>query len=99
MKKIIFLICAVWLFSASLTTTKKELKNTSYKIARMNKKLDALASEIIKKQNEIEKIEKKYLEYALKETNWNRQKAAQLLGITNRSIRYRINKLGIKENE
>ena len=59
MKKIIFLICAVWLFSASLTTTKKELKNTSYKIARMNKKLDALASEIIKKQNEIEKIEKK----------------------------------------
>jgi len=59
MKKIIFLICAALLFSASLTSTKKELKNTSYKIARMNKKLDALASEIIKKQNEIIKIEKK----------------------------------------
>ena len=56
MKKIIFLICAVWLFSASLTTTKKELKNTSYKIARMNKKLDALASEIIKKQKEIKNL-------------------------------------------
>ncbi len=47
----------------------------------------------------IEKIEKKYVEQALKETNWNRQKAAKMLGITNRSIRYRIDKLGIKENE
>jgi murein DD-endopeptidase MepM/ murein hydrolase activator NlpD len=59
MKKIIFLIWTVLLFSASITSTKKELKNTSYKIAKMNQKLDALASEIIQKQNEIKKIEKK----------------------------------------
>ena len=50
MKKLILVLIFVFLHSATITSTKKELKYTSYKIAKMNKKLDSLAKKIIKKQ-------------------------------------------------
>ncbi len=59
MKKLIFLLIFVCLYSAIITSTKKELKNTSYKIAKMNKKLDALAEKIINKQNQIKSLKQK----------------------------------------
>ena len=59
MKYLIFILCFVYLFSASNIDTKKELDKTSKKIALMNKKLDALAKKIITKQKEIKKIKRK----------------------------------------
>jgi len=59
MKKTVFLLIFSFLFASNITATKKELKNTSYKIAKMNKKLDSLASEIIKKEKQIELLKKK----------------------------------------
>ena len=59
MKKIFILIVCVFLYGSNVNSTKKELKNTSYKIAKMNKKLDSLASKIIKQQNSIQNLIKK----------------------------------------
>ena len=43
----------------------------------------------------LENIERQYIEQALDLTNWNQPKAAKLLGISFRSIRYKIDKLRI----
>ncbi|ACM93477.1 M23 peptidase domain protein [Nautilia profundicola AmH] len=59
MKKLILIFCFIFAYSATITSTKKELKSTSYKIARMNQKLDSLAKEIIKKQNQINLLKQK----------------------------------------
>jgi len=59
MRYLIFILCFVYLFSASSSDTKKELDKTSKKIALMNKKLDALAKRIITKQKEINKLKQK----------------------------------------
>jgi len=64
MRYFIFIVCFVYLFSASSIDTKKELDKTSKKIALMNKKLDTLAKKIITKQKEIKKLQQK--EYKLK---------------------------------
>ena len=42
-----------------------------------------------------EEIERKLIMQALEETRWNRTAAAQRLGLTFRSMRYRLKKLGI----
>ncbi|MFO7860351.1 MAG: sigma-54 dependent transcriptional regulator [Desulfosalsimonas sp.] len=47
----------------------------------------------------LEQIERAYLEKALSCTNGNKHKAAELLGITFRSFRYRCSKLGIEKPE
>jgi two-component system response regulator PilR (NtrC family) len=44
--------------------------------------------------NIIEEIERAYLLKALEITNGNKNKAAELLGISFRSLRYRLDKLG-----
>lgn len=44
-------------------------------------------------------IEKKIIELALQETRFNKNSAANLLGISFRSLRYRIDKLGTTEDE
>ncbi|MBO4440900.1 sigma-54-dependent Fis family transcriptional regulator [bacterium] len=46
----------------------------------------------------LSQIERKYIETALKSTGFNRQATCELLGINERSLRYRIAKLGIAEN-
>ncbi|MDP3846288.1 MAG: sigma-54 dependent transcriptional regulator [Pseudomonas sp.] len=43
----------------------------------------------------LESIERKLIEQALEETRWNRTAAAERLGMTFRSLRYRLKKLGI----
>jgi two-component system response regulator PilR (NtrC family) len=44
----------------------------------------------------LDKIEKQALEEALDQTNFNRTEAAKLLGLTFRTMRYRMERLGIK---
>lgn len=45
----------------------------------------------------LEKIERAIIEEALNETRWNRTEAAEKLGITFRSLRYRLKKLGLDD--
>jgi len=44
----------------------------------------------------IENLEKKTILTKLKETNWNQEKAAELLGITRKMLSIRINKYHLK---
>jgi murein DD-endopeptidase MepM/ murein hydrolase activator NlpD len=53
------ILASVLLFAGSVNRTKKELKSTSYKIAKMNQKLDALAFQILKKEQQIKKLDNK----------------------------------------
>ncbi|NQD91968.1 sigma-54-dependent Fis family transcriptional regulator [Pseudomonas sp. CrR25] len=46
-------------------------------------------------EDHLEDIERKLIMQALEETRWNRTAAAQRLGLTFRSMRYRLKKLGI----
>jgi two-component system response regulator PilR (NtrC family) len=47
-------------------------------------------------EDEVEKMERAYIEQALARTNGNLTKAADLLGTTFRSLRYKVKKLGLK---
>lgn len=44
----------------------------------------------------LEEIEKEALEYALEQTRWNKTAAAELLGISFRTMRYKLKKLNIQ---
>ncbi|HCK4621124.1 TPA: sigma-54-dependent Fis family transcriptional regulator [Pseudomonas aeruginosa] len=55
----------------------------------------ASLSEIDNLEDYLEDIERKLIMQALEETRWNRTAAAQRLGLTFRSMRYRLKKLGI----
>ncbi len=46
--------------------------------------------------NQVEAVEKQAIREALDKTRWNKTKAAELLGMSFRSLRYRIKKLGIE---
>jgi len=61
MKKVILLILVLFVHAATINSTKKELKNTSYKIAKMNKKLDSLAKAILNKQAQINLLKQREL--------------------------------------
>jgi len=50
MRLLIILFLSLYLFAANITSTKKEIIKTRYFISKMNKKLDALAYEIRKKE-------------------------------------------------
>ncbi|MDX8381488.1 MAG: sigma-54 dependent transcriptional regulator [Ghiorsea sp.] len=58
--------------------------------------LESMNQENITLDQQLEKIEKTLLEEALIKSNHNVTKAAKLLGIGFRSIRYRLEKLGLK---
>ncbi|MGM0596005.1 MAG: sigma-54-dependent transcriptional regulator [Myxococcota bacterium] len=45
--------------------------------------------------HKIEEVEKQYILEALKKTGWNRTKSAEILGISFRSLRYRMSKLNL----
>ncbi|OGL42512.1 MAG: hypothetical protein A2161_09785 [Candidatus Schekmanbacteria bacterium RBG_13_48_7] len=57
---------------------------------------DELPPEGIELEDFIATIEKNYILQALQRTNWHFTKAAKLLGLTFRSLRYKINKYQIK---
>ncbi|MDH1007852.1 sigma-54 dependent transcriptional regulator [Pseudomonas nicosulfuronedens] len=56
---------------------------------------DASLAQIDNLEDYLEDIERKLIMQALEETRWNRTAAAQRLGLTFRSMRYRLKKLGI----
>ena len=56
---------------------------------------DALPSQVEPE----EQTEAKRVLDALNETRWNRRKAAELLGLTYRQLRYRIQQLGLDQND
>jgi two-component system response regulator AtoC len=47
--------------------------------------------------NEVERLEKKMIVDALQTWNGNQSKAAKALGISERNLRYRLKKWGIKQ--
>ncbi len=56
---------------------------------------EASLAQIDNLEDHLEDIERKLIMQALEETRWNRTAAAQRLGLTFRSMRYRLKKLGI----
>lgn len=56
---------------------------------------DTSLAQIDNLEDYLEEIERKLIMQALEETRWNRTAAAQRLGLTFRSMRYRLKKLGI----
>lgn len=58
-------------------------------------KAQASLAEIDNIEDYLEDIERKLIMQALEETRWNRTAAAQRLGLSFRSMRYRLKKLGI----
>ncbi len=56
---------------------------------------EANLAQIDNLEDYLENIERKLIMQALEETRWNRTAAAQRLGLTFRSMRYRLKKLGI----
>ena len=56
---------------------------------------DVSLAEISNLEDYLESIERKLIMQALEETRWNRTAAAERLGLTFRSLRYRLKKLGI----
>jgi len=58
--------------------------------------LPELPAEGLVLEDEIEKIERHYIRQALERTGWSLTKAAKLLGMSFRSMRYKAGKLGLK---
>ncbi|WP_296217647.1 sigma-54-dependent transcriptional regulator [Pseudomonas sp. UBA2684] len=56
---------------------------------------EASLAQIDNLEDHLENIERKLIMQALEETRWNRTAAAQRLGLTFRSMRYRLKKLGL----
>ncbi|MCW3147199.1 sigma-54 dependent transcriptional regulator [Stutzerimonas stutzeri] len=56
---------------------------------------EASLAQIDNLEDHLEEIERKLIMQALEETRWNRTAAAQRLGLTFRSMRYRLKKLGL----
>jgi two-component system response regulator PilR (NtrC family) len=56
---------------------------------------DASLAQIDNLEDHLEDVERKLIMQALEETRWNRTAAAQRLGLSFRSMRYRLKKLGI----
>ncbi|AYC34318.1 sigma-54-dependent Fis family transcriptional regulator [Pseudomonas cavernae] len=56
---------------------------------------EASLAQIDNLEDYLENLERKLIMQALEETRWNRTAAAQRLGLTFRSMRYRLKKLGI----
>lgn len=62
-----------------------------------NKKMSSVDSDDFSLPKLIEEMEKEYIIEALKKTNWHRENAARLLGITRKMLGDRINKYELKK--
>ena len=62
---------------------------------RRNRRTTDLTSEGIQLEKVLEELERDYLLKALRMAHGSRQRAAQLLGINTRSLRYRMEKLDL----
>ena len=56
---------------------------------------EASLAQIDNLEDHLESIERNLIMQALEETRWNRTAAAERLGMSFRSLRYRLKKLGI----
>jgi len=56
---------------------------------------EASLAQIDNLEDHLEEVERKLIMQALEETRWNRTAAAQRLGLSFRSMRYRLKKLGL----
>jgi two-component system NtrC family response regulator len=74
----------------------EELKNTFTNSLEYNISLNEKCYEIGDLNERVEKLEKEMITRALQTTNGNQVKAAELLNISERTIRYKITKYGIK---
>ncbi len=79
-------------------------ESTLYEFTTTHSAPSAITLESIKKDNKtldeaLEHIEKQLVAQALAETNHNATQAAKLLGISFRSMRYRLEKLGLKDSK
>lgn len=77
------------------TIDKNDLQLTSIQIDTAETHDDELNGQALDKK--LEEIERNYITKALEETRWNRTEAAQNLGISFRSLRYRLKKLGMED--
>jgi len=57
---------------------------------------DAIASQLIGEDFSLEGFERELIEASLRRTGGNQSRAAQLLGLSRRTLQYRIEKYGIK---
>lgn len=79
----------------------KEQSQTYIKQVAQNKEAIVLAPQIESANpsnlnKDMDEIERRRIEEALEKTRWNKTKAAKLLGITLRQLRYRLDKLNIE---
>lgn len=75
-------------------TSPAKLQETGTITANIENKLET--SEEFSLEKHLEEIETAAIKKALEETRWNKTAAAKKLGMTFRSFRYRLKKLGIE---
>lgn len=66
-------------------------------ILMSDKKASEIGKENVSLPEVIEEMEKEYIVEALKKTNWHRENAARLIGITRKMLGDRISKYGLKK--
>jgi DNA-binding NtrC family response regulator len=79
--------------------TKTHFENAHIISEKITKDLSIDVSDNIDLDEILAEIEKKYIIAALKKTDYNRHDTCVLLNISERSLRYRISKLGISDDE
>jgi len=84
-------------FAKDGVVTKTLFDNSQNASEKLSKDLSINLSKNIDLDEILSEIEKKYIVEALQKTNYNRHDTCVLLNISERSLRYRISKLGIKE--
>ncbi|HNW81798.1 MAG TPA: sigma-54 dependent transcriptional regulator [bacterium] len=76
---------------------KTHYENSGMISEKLSKELSLEAGQKVDLDQILADIEKKYITEALKKTNFNRHETCVMLNITERSLRYRITKLNIKD--
>jgi two-component system, NtrC family, response regulator PilR len=79
--------------------SKTHFENAHIISEKISKELSIDVNENVDLDEILSEIEKKYIVAALKKTDYNRHETCVLLNISERSLRYRISKLGIKDDE
>ncbi len=75
----------------------REHRINEYEVQNIDDKPQILFDNPINLDEILASVERKYINAALEKTGWNKHKTALLLGMTERSLRYRMDKLGLKE--
>jgi two-component system response regulator AtoC len=105
MRKLLVVRNPVLLAKELLATKRKAAPSAHHKVTALQKPEGATGNEVdghhstplgrIKRMKEV--AERDAMVSALRSTNWNRRRAATLLGIDYKALLYRLKKLGIAE--